>query len=122
MIGFKVFDNRELYKSMGSDCGLLIASVFASRNCNERRKKQGFVKNEQDIFYVYFSQPFKYIFILSIFTFSIFSKLSFSMFVNIALIGFYEVYVCFYFKLSGVINYKETVEGLHSGDKLRPVR
>jgi hypothetical protein len=33
-----------------------------------------------------------------IFTFSIFSKLSFSMFVNIALIGFYEVYVCFYFK------------------------
>lgn len=96
-IGYELFDKKNMYISTASDCGIFIASVFASRNCKELLRFKKLIMNEQGVFYKYFFQPFQYFFIIAMFGFAIFYRLSLTMLLNIFIIGFYEIYVSIYF-------------------------
>lgn len=101
-LGFQVYDKETLYTSTASDFCLLLASVLASRNCDNILRRHSpiaakAVDKKNSFFYNYFSNPFKYIVVLSVFTIAIFAKLSFSMFINIMIIGCYEIHIANYF-------------------------
>ena len=102
-LGFQIYNKKELYASTASDCILLLTSVLASRNCYRLRKMKSAGINQYDIdkkhkiFYKYFSNPFQYIVVISIYAIAIFEKLSISMLINITAIGFYEIFIANYF-------------------------
>ena len=101
-IGFQVYNQKQLYTSTASDFGLLLASVVASRNCRSINLRfspvgEGDSDRKNSFFYTYFSNPFKYIILISMYTIAIFSKLSISMLINIVIAGFYEMYIAHYF-------------------------
>ena len=101
-IGFQVYNKKELYASTASDCALLIASVLASRNCYRftelaSRVRRYDIDKKNKFFYKYFSNPFQYIVIVSIYAIAIYNKLSISMLINIVTIGFYEIFIANYF-------------------------
>ena len=101
-IGLQVYNSKQLYGSTASDFALLLASVVASRNCRSINLRyspvgEGDSDRKNSFFYKYFSNPFKFIILISIYTIAIFSKLSVAMLINIVIAGFYEMYIANYF-------------------------
>lgn len=105
LTGYEVYedDKKEWYTDTASDWAIFIISVLASRNCKERAniERRKSIKPNKSDFFTHFVKPFHYILFLFIYFSAIYGKLGVFMLIFVLLIGFYAMYMAFYFMMFG---------------------
>jgi Piezo non-specific cation channel, R-Ras-binding domain len=101
-VGLGIYNKRELYTAISTDCAFFVTSVFASRNCFRLTKWLGQMKAPESEkknrhFKKYFSNPFQYLVITTIYCISVFQKLSICMLINIICISMYQISISNHF-------------------------
>lgn len=102
LTGYEVYeDKQEWYTDTTSDWAIFIVSVLASRNCKERSdiKRRKLLKMDESDFFTNFAQPFQYFLFFCVYFSAVYGKLGIFMLIFVLVIGFYAMYMTFYFMM-----------------------